>query len=393
MPEYHDPVRAVNDLQQYLAQAKAPVGFFLGAGCPFSIKDASSQPLIPDIAGLTQACRARAANDAQCMNPMATLLDKLERDGVKNPDVERILSEIRFLRQVVGNADVHGLTAPQLEALDELICGHIADVMDKPLPGTDTPYHELAAWISATPRTEPVEIFTPNYDTLMEQALERNRVAYFDGFIGSCHPFFDTYAMEEDRLPPRWARLWKLHGSINWYLDDSGAVVRGRPPGSRLCRLVHPSHLKYEESRRMPYVAMIDRLGAFLKRAPCALVACGYSFRDQHLNAVITEGLQVNPNATAFVLVYGDLASYEEGAKLARARPNLVLLAKDSGVIGGRRAVWSQRAAQAADPHPPAIEWMPAGTGMDGEETVQGQVNLGDFAALGKFLADMIGRA
>ena len=95
----------------------------------------------------------------------------------------------------------------------------------------------------------PVEFFTTNYDLLLEQALEDCRVAYFDGFTGVRRPFFDIRAMEEDRLPSRWARVWKLHGSLNWYHHPNRGVLRGTQSENELQRVIHPSHLKYEESR------------------------------------------------------------------------------------------------------------------------------------------------
>jgi hypothetical protein len=103
-------------------------------------------------------------------------------------------------------------------------------------------------WVGGVPRNESIELFTTNYDTLAEQALEDVGVPFFDGFVGSREPFFDVRAIEDDAAPSRWAKLWKLHGSINWGRSEDGRVVR-RPSASVIARrLIHPSHLKYEES-------------------------------------------------------------------------------------------------------------------------------------------------
>ena len=66
-------------------------------------------------------------------------------------------------------------------------------------------------------------------------------------------PSLINRAIDDDLLPQRWARLWKLHGSINWELDSSGEC-KETDQLDRLgkeSRLIHPSHLKYTESRRM----------------------------------------------------------------------------------------------------------------------------------------------
>ena len=88
---------------------------------------------------------------------------------------------------------------------------------------------------------------------------------YFDGFIGARKAFFDLGAVEdEDLLPPRWTRLWKIHGSLNWRLENETDVVRTDEKTDKQSYLIYPSHLKYDQSRKMPYLAMLDRLKAFL---------------------------------------------------------------------------------------------------------------------------------
>ena len=57
MNDYHDPTRQISYLQQSLSQDKKPLGLFLGAGCPFSVKIANDEPLIPDIDGITKIDR------------------------------------------------------------------------------------------------------------------------------------------------------------------------------------------------------------------------------------------------------------------------------------------------------------------------------------------------
>ena len=202
------------------------------------------------------------------------MTNHFNEDGKIDPNVEDILSHIRSLKLVAGKSTVRGLTAKDLIKLEDKICAIIADVVDAHLPSSGTPHHHLAKWIRSAPRTVSVELFTTNYDLLLEQALEDCEVPYFDGFIGARRAFFDLQSIEQDylpkrdQIPTRWARLWKLHGSINWRLvknsKDRAWVIRSalKHEGDRL--LIHPSHLKYEQSRRMPYLAMIDRLRAFV---------------------------------------------------------------------------------------------------------------------------------
>lgn len=376
----HNLTREVNQISQALSQDKKQIGFFLGAGCPASVKDQAQQPLIPTIPALTAEIAARLAA-SQLKEPYEAVTSQLIDDGNTVPDIEAILSQIRSLQQVAGSAEARGLTADTLAKLDESICEQIVQIVDKRLPDADTAYQVLAAWTANAFRVSPVQFFTVNYDLLLEQALESYRVPYFDGFVGSCEAFFDPYAMEDDQLPPRWCRLWKLHGSINWVLLNGRRVSRTSDYHASTSRLIHPSHLKYDESRRMPYLAMIDRLRAFLKSPEPIMVICGYSFRDEHINETLLQGLSANPLAVVFTLLYGSLAGYPEALRLAHARPNLNLLANDGAVVRGRPAPWN-------DPTPGA----PGHTSSSAQAPGRYVLDLGDFHQFGVFLRELIGR-
>jgi hypothetical protein len=247
-------------------------------------------------------------------------------------------------------------------------------------------------WIDATVRARPVEVFTTNYDLLMEEAFEDCRVPYFDGFAGSRRPFFDIRAMEEDLLPDRWARLWKLHGSINWYQDTTRGVLRGAANDETcLRRVIHPSHLKYEESRRLPYLAMIDRLRAFLKQPSSALFLCGYSFRDDHINEVIMQGLQGTQTAIAFALLFSSLGGYPKAKKLALQRSNLSLLARDGAIVCGAEGGWSEKEAETtSSSNMVGVTWLPV-DGKEGKCTAEW--GMGDFLVFGEFLHEIVGQA
>lgn len=394
----YDPMGQLNSLKQILVQDKASIGFLLSAGCGVAIREGDN-PLIPDIGGLTEAVgQELAAGD--CKDSFATVLSHFEEDKKRAPNVEELLSHIRSLEHVAGCGEVRGLKLADLGKMERQICQRIATIVDKELPALDTPHHHLARWMISAPRSLPVEIFTTNYDLLFEQALECCRVPYFDGFSGARRAFFDLTSIEQDhlppreQLPPRLARLWKLHGSINWRLvkdaDGRALVVRSSLVLEGDSLLIHPSHLKYEQSRRMPYLAMMDRLRSFVSRKQAFLIICGYSFGDEHINEAIAQGLRGNPNATAFALQFGKLDDYAKGIALAQSTSNLSLLATDGAVLGTRRDEWLCSRKDAVDEGlgGSAIEWCPIDD--DGEKR-RSSLKLGDFQRLGGLFVDMMG--
>ena len=381
----------VSVLQQCLSGGKKKLGIFLGAGCPMAIRDDDQNPLIPDIAGITQSVRDLIANCDELKVPYGIAEEQLKKDGISEPTVEHLLTHIRALRAVAGNDTVRGLSAEQLDMLDERICDLIHQTVNKDLPAGSTPYHSVAIWTDAIPRDFQVEIFTTNYDLLLEQALEDSRVPYFDGFSGVRRPIFNPRAIEEERLLPQWTRLWKLHGSVNWYQNEQREVFRGTANEAGIRRVIHPSHLKYQESRRMPYLAMVDRLRTFLNDSTAALVLCGYSFRDDHINDTIIQGLQHTQTSVAFALAFGAMNGSAEITSLAENRPNLNVLARDGGVIGGQRFSWPRREyepAQPVDNNP--ITWEPIDPN-EPEGRQQARFNLGDFKVFGGFLQSLVG--
>lgn len=388
------------------------MAFLLGAGCPVSIRmkegvfcteemAADTIPLIPDIAGLTGLINAKLKIDDKHKISFEAILKRLDNDVPGNRvTIEDILSHIRSLQDVIRESSIDGLDKTNLAALDKAICEITTKEVNVPLPFARTAYHQLATWIGGVPRANAVELFTPNYDLLLEQGLEAGQIPYFDGFIGSKQAFFDLTSMEADgknALPDRWARLWKLHGSVNWWRvavaqQQKGAadkskvefeVVRGEKPENAAQQMIYPSHLKYDQSRRMPYLAMLDRLRSFLGRGQAVLVTCGYSFLDQHLNEVILQGLRSNPTAMCFGLLHSKKSDYSIAVEKAKRHQNLSLLARDGAVLGTFEKDWhgEERSGDSLN-----------GLSVRKPATGNCEFVLGDFRKLGEFLATQLSR-
>ncbi len=270
------------------------------------------------------------------------LEDTLVADGTSTPTVEHWLTRLRTMALIAGGDSIRGMTAIQIERLEAAIVEQIVDIVTVALPADGGGFDAVSRWAGAFDRRFPLEIFTLNYDLLMEQSLERHRVAYFDGFLGAYEPFLDLRTMEDDSLPTRWTRLWKMHGSVNWSADGARIFRASAGAGNRSKSLVHPSHLKYDQSRRMPYLAMQDRLRSYLRQDGALLLIEGYSFADEHINEILIEGLAGNPSAVAFALLFKPLGEHEEAVRIATRTPNVRLMGPDGAVIGGTRAPWQQ---------------------------------------------------
>lgn len=388
---FHNPDRFMSDLRQILSQGRKRIGFLVGAGAPMSIRvdddgklvSEGGQSLMPGVEALT----AQAIEALPDQQKAAAEAIRAELGPAAN--IESILTRIRLLQQALGPAQVYGLDSEGYKALGAEVCKKIGEVVGAPLPKERNPYTELVSWVSGTLRAHAVEIFTTNYDLLFEEAFERSRASYFDGFTGGHLPFFDPVSVAGDDLPPRWSRLWKIHGSLGWALEGD-SVVRGR--GRAASQLVYPDHLKYELTQKQPYSALFERLRQFLLTPDSILLTSGFSFRDAHICAVLDEALAMNANASVMAFQYMPLASEEPACKLAFERPNLSVYASDGAVIGGVKGTW-----RPGDPPKNwgdirATFWGPRWPGD------QSRFLLGDFAFLTRFCAlaqatDMSARA
>jgi hypothetical protein len=328
----HNPDQYMSALRTIIAGGRKRIGLLIGAGAPAGMtKQDGTRPLIPAVAGLTD--HVLTAIKPKYEKQIDALKDELDHH-----DIETILSRVRTLGKVVGKGSLHDLDAKGFNDLGQAICDEIGKVVRVRLPAGRSAYTDLVNWISGATRDHPVEIFTTNYDLLIEEAFERARSPYFDGFIGGREPFFDPVSVATNDLPKRWARLWKIHGSLGWSANENGEVVRvGRDATTHL---VFPEHLKYDQTQKAPYSALLDRLKAFLMTSDTLLLTIGFSFADAHISSRVSEGLAANPSASVFAFQFKSLAEEIPGCAIAGMRSNFSLYARDGAMINGIGAPW-----------------------------------------------------
>ncbi len=400
MDNFHDPIRHLKYLRQSLSQDNESIGFFISAGCPLSVVMPDDKyPLIPDVAGLTKFINEKLKGNEK----YSVLLTELEKAEKSKENIEDILSFLRSLLLVSKGGDVRGLCEQDLVDLEKDICAVIAEKLDVELPNQETPYHRLCKWIRSIDRKVAIELFTTNYDLLLEQALEDLEIPFFDGFVGSRRSFFDLRAVEDNFIPTHWSRLWKIHGSINWYQEEVGGqkkVYRSSEVKHGASHLIYPSHLKYEESRKMPYLALIDQLNRFIRKKSSLLILSGYSFHDGHLNDTIINALKANPTAMVLGLMHGSFEiktesgkldeRYQDAYRLAENQHNLNIWTFDKAIIGTNVGHW-QRGKNKDDDDPDLLKFVSHDKKDDGSDSPEDLIKLGDFSVFTDFLKKIIG--
>jgi hypothetical protein len=286
-----------------------------------------------------------------------------------------------------------GLGRTGIATFEETVRRTIARIANpaRELIPEETPHRLMARWLARTSRQQPVEIFTLNYDVLIERAFEAERIPLFDGFVGSYRPFFLPDSLRRPEAAPglNWIRLWKMHGSVTWRRenqDGRARIVRGEPDGSG--EMILPSFHKFDESRQQPYAAFIDRLGRFLDQDDALLITSGFSFGDEHINNVIFSALENRPRTHVYSLQFGELDNDHDLLRRALRQRNLIILGPKTGVVGGRRAEW--RLEEGAPVVDTVFEVGPKAE-ADSQATAA-KLKLGDFEKFCEFLLSMSDR-
>jgi hypothetical protein len=174
-------------------------------------------------------------------------------------------------------------------------------------------------------RRPPVAFFTINYDTLLEDALALCRVVVSDGFSGGAMAFWEPSTEFERPFSPDnhiQARIYKLHGSIDWVISLEDIVVRrregaGYPPSSGARLLIYPQATKYKVTQRDPFATLFSAFrSALVASEPGLLTICGYSFGDDHINEEIERALKQRGNRlTVLIFVSQDPTQLDAASK------------------------------------------------------------------------------
>ena len=220
----------------------------------------------------------------------------------------------------------------------------------------------LLSFASRTGNRERLNIFTTNYDRLIEVGAELAGVHIMDRFVGTMMPVFRSSRLNLDihynppgiRGEPRYlegvARLTKLHGSVDWVQNCDEIRRMGLPfgaddvapylntPGLKganaLKLMIYPNSAKDRETAEYPYVELFRDFAAAICRPNSTLVTYGYGFGDEHINRVIHDMLTI-PSTHLVVISFDDkigriLKFYYQSSHFDQMS---VLMGKDLGDI------------------------------------------------------------
>lgn len=221
-------------------------------------------------------------------------------------------------------------------------------------------HHALVSKLVARdPVLGRAQVFTTNYDTLIEQALDALSIRYADGFSGtvtrrldSADHLLDVYypgEVSEGRVRryDKFLHVHKLHGSVHWRRTAAGEIHQVARPGrgdwtewlaasaeKRLSEFasdgsrvaILPTDGKYVATLGMPYAHNLRAFQRALQTPQTFVVVAGYGFSDAHVNTMIDEGM-TNPGVALLVIdPFGSAAIHDRVRRYQEAGERAFLL-------------------------------------------------------------------
>lgn len=245
----------------------------------------------------------------------------LKAAGDRPATIEDLINYLVRYRQIldtITSAASHSLSVDEIDIwLTDIKKKIVSEVADDWEAGS---YHERFLERLRGPRDRGArDIFSLNYDTLLEASLDSLRLPYVDGFRGTNRGWFDAETFNEAGAGIAY-RIFKLHGSINWTRDARGNVRRGRNANEDAADepiVVYPSEQKYLQTQYGVYETLIGRFRNRLRITGVnnCLIVLGYSFNDEHINEAICDAVNANSSnltVIAFVGPEGDRDKQDE---------------------------------------------------------------------------------
>lgn len=290
---------------------------------------------VPPMAALTGYVDAKVREDQDAT--MYGLLGRVRNQLPPSHHIEHVLNQlVDFMaiadRTVAGQVDVAGqmVSANDLRALHQVLLDNIGFAVKhgykapangnpevrgcpaNPIVTVDDHLDFVMQLFRARSgrRVPGVRFFTVNYDTLLEDALALARVPFVDGFRGGAFAFWDPRVYDEES-PAATSRVFKIHGSVDWYRTDGQYVTRCRDgaayPQKSGRLLIYPQANKYVATQRDPFATGMSWLRRTMAVEPNnVLVTCGYSFGDEHINAEIESAMEQPDSRTVLVALVND---------------------------------------------------------------------------------------
>lgn len=278
-------------------------------------------------------------NDDELRSQWSAIASQLQ-NGV---DLETAFTDVTLDSRI--EEQVISLTAELISGKENQVIQSIIS-SDKRPPLSDLFCHILKAM-------DFVEVVTTNYDCLVEMAAEVAGFGVDCQFLGQIYGEWnpDTSRQSLMRIVPKASnrtglryvyrkhvRVFKPHGSIDWYVHDERPIRCTRPvPLPRL--MITPGATKYLKGYYQPFDRHRDDANRAIDQAARFLII-GYGFNDQQLETHLRPRLQggaqaiilaktLTPNAQQVVADFPNVIALTEGSNTSEPGTHVHMKGQD----------------------------------------------------------------
>jgi len=272
---------------------------------------------------------------------MSSLADDLLATVTDNPDgweeFAQRLDETKDLEQALHEVPLPSETVELLvRATWQIVTAKDIEFYEQLLRGAARfPLAEMFKYLLRTADAR-IQVVTTNYDRVAEYAANHVGADVSTGVTAGWLQRFSPASVSAER-PTRpgfegWVGLLKVHGSLDWFRDSTGAAV-GVPlsraiPGNMKPLVVTPGVSKYREVHKDPFRTVMSASDAILREATC--YACvGYGFSDEHVQPVLVH--RVMKDDIPLLLVTKELTQHARDAFLVNPPKRFLFLEEAPG--------------------------------------------------------------
>lgn len=258
-----------------------------------------------------------------------------DRGNANFEDDLRVAIDLLRGYEILNDDNKNALEQEINDNLRNLLSG-LLEAENKILKSQDTEKNKLEllksfliSFASRTATRDRLNLFTTNYDRVLEYGLDEAGLLTLDRFIGKLKPIMRFHRIDLDyhynppgiRGEPRYVegvvRYTKLHGSIDWAFENNEIIKKPLPFGFEKIEnfldnpfdrvVIFPNSSKAVETSYFPYSELFRDFSTAICRPNSVLVTYGYGFGDSHINRIIKDMLTIP--STHLVIISYDWAS------------------------------------------------------------------------------------
>lgn len=180
-----------------------------------------------------------------------------------------------------------------------------------------------------------INLFTTNYDILLECVLEKNNIRFNDGFGCGFSPQYNPnnfkqitlqkglFLEKHSEIPT--FNVVKLHGSVSWRKEKSSEHFGSLPYQDIKEHIeecyknktysnffdtvgaILPSNYKFRDTLLVrTYYELMRFFSSELEKMNAVLFVVGFSFEDSHIKELVEKAADANPTLRVYIFVYED---------------------------------------------------------------------------------------